>query len=49
MTAIVDSPFARVGKDTIIRAGTDPNALMANDIAYSETLTIKEKIDNDLI
>lgn len=49
MTAIVDSPFARVTKETIVRDYSADGALTGNTIAYDATNTINEKIDSIVV
>jgi len=49
MTAIVDSPFARVTKETIVRDYSSNGALTWDTIAYDATNTINEKIDSIVV
>lgn len=48
MTTISDNWFARISKESIIRDYTNPAALTWDDIAYSATQTINEKV-NDIV
>lgn len=45
MSTITDNGFARISKETLIRNPSTPWAITWNDIAYDETNTLNEKID----
>lgn len=49
MTTLSDNWFARISKESIIRDPTNTASLTWNDIAYSTTETINEKIDSMVV